>query len=187
MGIFDIILITLSLCADNFAVSTAACCSTNKYSIKDIEKVVFSFCTVGLVCLLGGYYGGKGLHKYISSWDHILAAVILLYIGVKMFRSTFGNTNKDENICPAINMHSYKTLFAMAVATNIDVLAVGISMAIYEVNIWLVALFLVCFISIAVGLGFMLGSKMGKMFGSKAEFAGGIVLVLLSLKIFWEG
>ena len=84
-------------------------------------------------------------------------------------------------------MRSYKTLFAMAVATNIDVLAVGISMAIYEVNIFVVALFLSCFIICAVNLGFIIGSKMGKILGSKAEMAGGIVLILLSFKIFWEG
>lgn len=187
MGIFDIILITLSLCADNFAVSAAACCGGAKYGLKEIEKVVFSFCTVGLICLLGGYYGGKSLHVYISSWDHILAALILLYIGGKMCKNAFKEIKDGADICPVINMHSYKTLFAMAVATNIDVLAVGISMAIYEVHISVVALFLACFISIAVSLGFILGSKIGKMFGNKAELAGGIVLVLLGFKIFWEG
>ena len=96
MGIFDIILITLSLCADNFAVSAAACCGAGKYGIKEIEKVGFSFCTAGLICLLGGYYGGKELHNYISSWDHILAALILFYIGWKMCKTSLRNIKKAE-------------------------------------------------------------------------------------------
>ena len=187
MGILDIILITLSLSVDNFVVSAAACCNVKKYCIRDILRVILSFCVVGIVCLLGGYYGGKGLHNYISAWDHILAAVILLYIGGKMCKAAFKEMKTGDNTCPATDMHSYKILFAMALATNIDVLAAGISMAIYQVNIWLVALFLISFISGAVALGFSLGSKLGRILGSKAEMAGGIVLILLSIKIFLEG
>ena len=187
MGIVDIILITLSLSVDNFAVSAAACCNVRKYAVKDIGKVVFTFCAVGIVCLLGGYYGGRGLHNYISAWDHILAALILLYIGAKMCKTAFKEIKTGDITCQAIDMHGCKIMFAMAVATNIDVLAAGISMAIYQVNIWLVALFLTAFVSAAVSLGFTLGSKLGKMFGSKAEMAGAIVLILLSIKVFLEG
>ena len=95
--------------------------------------------------------------------------------------------NFPPEILPLAILRPISGSASMAVATNIDVLAAGISMAIYQVNIWLVALFLTAFVSAAVSLGFTLGSKLGKMFGSKAEMAGGIVLILLSIKVFLEG
>ncbi len=182
----DIILITFSLSIDNFAVSTASSCCGIKFGLKQIMKVMFAFSFIGFLCLISGYYGGIKLQGYISSWDHLLAALILLYIGAKMIKGAFSPA-QEQQACSKLDMRSLKVLFAMALATNIDVFAAGVSIAIYKVNIFEVLAFLVFFICSAVSLGFGLGSKLGSRLGNKAEILGGAALILLSLKIFLEG
>ena len=75
----------------------------------------------------------------------------------------------------------------MALATNIDVLAVGISLALYKVNIWLISITLCIYIISATLLGIYLGTVLGAKFGKKAEFCGGLVLLLISIKILVRG
>lgn len=186
MSILDIILITFSLSIDNFAVSTASSCCGLKFGFKQILKVMSAFSFVGFLCLILGYFGGVKLHNYISSWDHILAPLILFYIGAKMIKGAFEEKDSPQ-ACSKLDMRSLKVLFAMALATNIDVFAAGVSIAIYNVNILKVLAFLIFFICSAVALGFTLGAKLGARFGNKAEIVGGAALVLLSIKIFWEG
>lgn len=186
MDILDIILLTLSLSIDNFAVSVASSCCGVKTGVKQILKVALSFSFTGLIFLSAGYYGGGKLLKFISSWDHIIGPLILFYLGAKMIKAAFPG-KEEKSVCHRFDMNGLKVLLALAVATNIDVLAAGVSMAALEVKIFAVAVFLFLFVSSAVVLGFALGSKMGARFGDTMEAVGGAVLILLSLKIFLEG
>lgn len=184
MDILDIILLTLSLSIDNFAVSAASSCGGGKAGRAQSAKAALSFSLTGLIFLSAGYYGGGKLLKFISSWDHIIGPLILFYLGAKMIKGAFSKRD-DSPVCR--NMNSLKVLLALAVATNIDVLAAGVSIAALEVKIMAVALFLFLFVNSAVLIGFGLGAKLGGRLGDKTEAAGGIVLILLSLKIFLEG
>lgn len=187
MNIIDIILITFSLSIDNFAVSAASSCSGKGFSCAHIAKVACTFCAVGVLFLFCGYFGGVKLLGYISSWDHIVGPLILFYIGGKMIKGAFFGGNDDSECHSRLDMRGLKVLLALALATNIDVLAAGVSMAAFEVNITAAALFLVFFVCLAVALGFTVGSRLGRSFGNKVEIVGGLVLIGLSVKIFLGG
>ena len=129
-----------------------------------------------------GYFLGKAFEKYITSLDHWIAFILLGLIGAMMIKESF---EKDEDEADA--SLSVKTMVVMAIATSIDALAVGISFGVLpDVNIT-AAVSLIGIITLALC---MVGVKVGNIFGakykSKAEFAGGIILVLLGTKILIE-
>ena len=146
-------------------------------------KVCLAFVGTGVVCLLFGFFGGKGLDKLIGDYDHWVAFFILAYIGTKMILNIF-KKDGEEHTCP---LNSFKTLMIMALATNIDVLAIGISLALYKVNIWLVLITLCACITTATLIGVYIGNILGTKLGKKAELCGGIVLLLVSIKILIGG
>ena len=183
MKFFEILLICLSLSLDNFAVAASAGCDKKDLPFARIFKVCLAFVGAGIVCLLAGFFGGKELGKIIGDYDHWAAFFILAYIGTKMILNVF---KKDDgtNSC---TLTSFKTLMIMALATNIDVLAIGISLALYKVNIWLVSVTLCTCIITATLIGVYLGTMLGTKLGRKAELCGGIVLLLVSIKILIGG
>lgn len=183
MTIIEIILICLGLSLDNFTVSaSSACKKTEKVSFNTALKVAGIFTLTGVICLLCGFWGGVKLQKIIGAFDHWIAALILAYIGIKMMIDTFKTQNEVNCLLTSI-----KPLILMALATNIDVLAVGVSLAFYFTNIWLVLIILSVCIMIATLVGFLVGIKIGQKLGHWAEFLGGAVLFLISIKIIVQG
>ena len=183
MEFWEILLICLSLSLDNFAVAATAGCGHESVNIKRVIKVCSAFMGAGIICLLFGSFGGKELGKIIGNYGHWVAFFILAYIGTKMILNVFKKDDTKKS-CP---LTSFKTLMIMALATNIDVLAVGISLALYKVNIWLVLITLCVCIAAATSIGVYLGAILGCKLGKKAEFCGGIVLLLISIKILVQG
>ena len=172
----------MSLSLDNFAVTASAGCDNKDLPFARIFKVCLVFAGTGMVCLLLGFFGGKEIGKFIGDYDHWAAFFILAYIGTKMILNVF---KKDDGARCALT--SFKTLMIMALATNIDVLAIGISLALYKVNIWLVLTTLCACIMGATLSGVYLGTMLGSKLGKKAELLGGLVLLLVSIKILVEG
>ncbi|MBO4707857.1 MAG: manganese efflux pump [Elusimicrobiaceae bacterium] len=183
MEFWEILLICLSLSLDNFAVAATAGCSNKNLYFLRILRVCCAFVGAGIICLFAGFFGGKELGKIIGTYDHWVAFFILAYIGTKMILNIF----KPDGLNKACPLTSLKTLMFMAIATNIDVLAIGISLALYKVNIWLVLITLCICIAAATSIGAYLGAILGCKLGRKAEFCGGIVLLLLSIKILING
>jgi putative Mn2+ efflux pump MntP len=129
-----------------------------------------------------GYFLGVSFADFVSSVDHWIAFILLGIIGGNMLKESF---EKDES-CEVDPDFSFKTMLAMAVATSIDALAVGVSFAFLSVEIWSA----VATIGVTTFLLSIIGLKIGNIFGcrykSKAEFMGGAVLLLLGIKIFIE-
>lgn len=182
MSTLEVFFISLSLSIDNMAVATASGCSGKKHGILQIAKVAAAFALTGIICFIAGWFGGRNLETFIKDWDHWVAFALLGYIGFKMARQAF---SKEEDKCYDITKPS--TLFTMALATNIDVLAVGVSLALYNVSLPLVLSILTLCIISATALGFTLGRKLSGKLGKKMELAGGLVLIVLSFKILIEG
>ena len=182
MNFWEILLICLSLSLDNFAVAASAGCNIKELPFIRVLKVCFAFVGAGIICLLFGFFGGKELGKIIGSYDHWAAFFILAYIGTKMILNTF--KKEEKRTCP---LTSYKTLIIMALATNIDVLAIGISLALYKVNILLVLITLCACITTATLMGVYLGTMLGNKLGKKAECLGGLALLFISIKILIQG
>ena len=183
MEFWEILLICLSLSLDNLAVAATAGCSNKTVRFLHILKICCAFIGAGIICLFLGFFGGKEIGKIIGIYDHWVAFFILAYIGIKMVLNVLkpGNLNRS---CP---LTSFKTLMLMSLATNIDVLAIGISLALYKVNIWFVLITLCICIAAATSMGVYLGAILGCKLGKKAELCGGIALLLISIKILIQG
>jgi len=129
-----------------------------------------------------GWVLGKQFESYIVSFDHWVAFVLLGFIGGKMILESF---SKEEECCVR-EIPDIKELFVLAIATSIDALAVGITFAFLKVNIAEAVTLIGCTTFILSVGGVYLGSKFGAKYKNKAELAGGIILVLIGLKILLE-
>ena len=134
---------------------------------------------------LVGYILGNSFKSYIEPVDHWIALVLLCGIGLNMIKESFEKEEEEECEC-GCDSYGFKKMFVMAIATSIDALAIGVSFAFLQVNIWKAILF----IGLTTGAFSALGVYIGKWFGcrykSKAEFAGGFILVAMGLKILIE-
>lgn len=166
---------------DAFAVSVCKGLSMQKINFRKMATVGLWFGGFQALMPAIGYFLGTAFERYITSFDHWVAFALLTLIGVNMIREAF---SKDEE--KADDSLAFKTMLVMAVATSIDALAVGITFAFLDVNVLLA----VAFIGVTTFLLSAAGVKIGNVFGSKykakAEFAGGLILVLLGLKILLE-
>lgn len=189
---FEILLLALSLCIDTFAVSMSGSQSIRRASFVRLCLIVctFAFFQAGLA--LVGWIGGLSLHKLITSIDHWIAFVLLLYIGVKMIAEGAGNIRRagsgEETSC-RVNLLSVKTLLLSAVATSIDALAVGITLAIVDLpplKLW-GGIVLIALVTMLASLAWVFSGKwLGKRFGDWAQAGGGVVLIVIGIKILAE-
>ena len=184
MGLFELLLLAVGLSMDAFAVSVCKGLSMKKSSIRGSLICGAWFGGFQALMPLIGFFLGALFAEAIEAFDHWVAFGLLVLIGVNMLREAFGKEEEEEKPCEDF---SVKTMFLMAVATSIDALAVGISLAMAgDVNIFMA----VCLIGLTTFLLSAVGVKVGNVFGSKyekkAEAAGGIILILLGLKILLE-
>ena len=185
MGFFELVLLGVGLSMDAFAVSVCKGLAMKKATLKSQMTCGLWFGGFQALMPLIGFFLGAMFADAIKSFDHWIAFGLLALIGANMLKEAL------EKECDCCEEHdadmSVKTMFVMAVATSIDALAVGISLAMAgDVNIWAA----IALIGVTTcGLS-ALGVKIGNIFGSryekKAEFAGGVILILLGLKILLE-
>lgn len=128
-----------------------------------------------------GYLLGIRFQNIIVSVDHWIAFVLLAVIGGKMIAESV--ENKENSLDDKVDI---KTMFVLAIATSIDALAVGITFAFLNVNI-ITAISIIGIITFILSfIGVQIGSKMGDKFGNKSEIIGGIILILIGVKILLE-
>lgn len=182
MTVFEIFLIGIGLSMDAFAVSVCKGLSAGKVGFKHMALAGVWFGGFQALMPLIGYFLGSTFEKYITSVDHWVAFVLLALIGGNMLREGF--SKEEENINPSF---SFKTMIVLAVATSIDALAVGITFALLpDVNIVAAVSFIGATTFILSAIGLKVGNIFGTKYKSKAEIAGGIILILIGLKILLE-
>ena len=132
-----------------------------------------------------GYYLGNIFSTYIKAVDHWIAFLLLALIGANMLKEAFA---EECDCCDEKNADfSMKTMFTMAVATSIDALMVGVSLAMAgNVNIWMAILLIGIVTCLLSAFGVKVGGVFGNRFGAKAQIAGGVILILIGLKILLE-
>ena len=186
MGFVELFVLAIGVSMDAFAVSICKGLAMKKADLKGMVTVGGWFGGFQALMPLIGFFLGTLFAEAIESVDHWVAFGLLALIGVNMLKEAFGS--ECECGCEEQNADlSVKTMFVMAVATSIDALAVGISLAMAGgVNIWLsIALIgLTTFTTSAFGV--KIGSVFGGAFEKKAQIAGGVILVLLGAKILLE-
>lgn len=180
MGFIELLLIAVGLSMDAFAVSVCKGLSVKKVGVKHAALAGLYFGGFQFLMPVIGYLLGFRFESVIESIDHWVAFVLLAFIGGNMIKESFG---KAEELNDDFGV---RTMLLMAIATSIDALAVGITFAFLEVQILPAAgligvtTFLLSFVGIYIGNAF------GTRYKSRAELAGGIILVVIGVKILLE-
>lgn len=181
MGVVEIIIIGFSLAMDAFAVSLSKGLASGKYKIKNSIICGIWFGGFQMLMPLIGCFLGEKFASSIQAFDHWIAFILLALIGSNMLKEAFSDDEEEAGAS-----YSIKAMFPLAVATAIDALAVGITFAFLGVNIWLAVAIIGAITFITSGLGVKIGSIFGEKYAKHAEIAGGILLILMGLKILVE-
>ncbi len=181
MDIISIIAVAVSLGMDCFAVCVAAGMAVREGRILIIAKIAFLFGIFQAGMTSIGWISGTFIQSWIEPYDHWVAAILLAIIGGKMIHEGLSHAEEKK-----IDFHSMVVLLVLAVATSIDALAVGLSFATLQVEILFPALAIGVGAVIMSGVGFWFGDRFGAIIGSRAELIGGIVLILIGMRILGE-
>jgi manganese efflux pump family protein len=182
MNYLVIILTAIGLSMDAFAVAIASGGSITEKRTLQAFRIGGSFGFFQMIMPLIGWALGESLKRYITSFDHWIAFGLLAFIGLKMLRESF-----DREACqrPAEPM-TRRRLFFLSIATSIDALAVGVSFAFLDYPVFLAAL-VIGLITFAISFaGVFIGHFCCCLWGQRAERAGGVLLILIGLKILIE-
>lgn len=184
MGFLELFLIAVGLSADAFSVAVCKGLNMRKLNLKHAYIIALFFGVFQAVMPLIGYFLGTSFSSYIESFDHWIAFALLAFIGGKMVIETIREKDgEEEEKTDSLNIGE---LTVMAIATSIDALAVGITFAFLKVNI-IPSVLLIGVTTFALSLGgVLIGNRFGAKYKSKAELAGGIILILIGVKILLE-
>ena len=181
MGVLELVLLSIGLGMDAFAVSVCKGISMKKMNWKKAITIGLYFGGFQALMPVIGYYICSAFESLITNIDHWIAFILLGIIGGKMIKDSFANESENCN-----DDVSFKTMFVLAVATSIDALAVGITFAFLNVNV-ILAVSLIGIITFCLSvIGTKIGSQFGDTYERKAELVGGCILILLGTKILLE-
>ena len=182
MGILELLILAIGLSMDAFAVSVCKGLAMKKLEFKNMAIVGLWFGGFQALMPTIGYFLGVQFKNQITAIDHWIAFVLLGIIGANMIKEACSKDDEEE---VKANL-DVKTMFMLAIATSIDALAVGIRFAFLSVTLVHAVTFIgiTTFILSAVGVG--IGNIFGTKYKAKAEIAGGIILILLGIKILLE-
>lgn len=182
MGILSVILLSCALAADAFAVSLCKGFSVKKVELRHCAVVGLYFGGFQALMLLLGYFLGVAIGGFIESIDHFIAFGLLTLIGAKMIKESF-----SPQTCEADSAEfGYRAMLPLAIATSIDALAVGVSLAIEKINIAFCAIAIGVITALLSIIALKIGNRFGLFLGNKAALLGGIILICIGVKILWE-
>ena len=185
MGVVELLILAVGLSMDAFAVSVCKGLAMKKAGAKELCIVGCWFGGFQALMPLIGYFLGTAFEQYITSFDHWIAFALLTLIGANMLREAFSN---DEEESAGASL-SFGTMLVLALATSIDALAVGITLTFLVESIGYL-IFAVLSIGIITFILSAIGVRVGNLFGVKykkgAVISGGVILILLGVKILLE-
>jgi putative Mn2+ efflux pump MntP len=179
MTFLEILLIALSMSMDAFAVCLGAGTQSRTSGPRPVFRLAFHFGLFQFLMPIIGWLAGTTVVHYISAYDHWVAFGLLAFVGVRMIRSGFDPQDSEQKNDPSRGW----TLVLLAFATSIDALAVGFSLGVVGITIWYPAVVIGVVTGLLSWLGIFLGNRLGQKFGKRMEIIGGIVLILLGLRI----
>jgi putative Mn2+ efflux pump MntP len=182
MSFISIFLIALALSMDAFSVATAIGAAGSKLNSYAVLRLATAFGIFQFVMPILGWLLGRTVVSYIADYDHWIAFALLVIVGLRMIKEYFGKDEKERTKDPTKGW----SLLILSIATSIDALAIGVSLAVLDTNIYYpsVVIGVVCFIITALGMIF--GKKLSRILGKKAVLLGGIVLIAIGIKIVVE-
>jgi putative Mn2+ efflux pump MntP len=178
MVILELVLLGIVLSLDTLAVSISTGLKNSRIVFREAVGVAFVLAFFQSLMPFLGWLGGSQVEKYFSSADHWISFGLLFLLGIKMISEAF---SKEDG--KSYNPMLFTALIAMALATSIDALVVGVSLAFIDYNIYL-AIAIIGMITFLVSMiGMLLGKSVNGRYGKKAEVAGGIMLIAIGVKI----
>lgn len=207
MNFLTVFFIAVGLAMDAFAVSVSTGMTVCDFNWKHNLKMSLLFGIFQFAMPVAGFFGATRFRSYIESFDHWIAFALLVLIGGKMFWEAIFSRGEAELVasapdCPvpygaaapdggkkglmAADMLTSRRLLVLAVATSIDALAVGVSMAFLQVDIWWPSVLIGAVAFAFSCAGGFLGCRIGPVLGKIAEIAGGLILVGIGVKILLD-
>lgn len=182
MSTLELFIIAVGLSMDAFAVAICKGLSVKELRPKHMLIVGLYFGAFQGLMPLAGYFLGKQFEEYITKYDHWIAFALLCVIGGNMIREAIAGEEEDCGCSFCV-----KAMVPMAIATSIDALAVGVTFGFMpDVNIWFAVAFIGIITFTLSAAGVKIGNVFGAKFKSKAELAGGVILILMGIKILLE-
>ena len=183
MTIIEIILLSVALSVDSFAVSLSGSVSLGTLDWKKVCRAAGGLALIQTVFLCGGLFFGTTIGALVTEWGKYLAFAILLYLGITMIRESHRD-EEDER-----DLSSLGRIFSAGVATSIDAIAAGASLGltgISKTDAWLLYSTTLLVTALFSTLGMVCGTAIGRKFGQKSKFAAGIVLVIIGIRIILQ-
>ena len=181
MSLVELFILAVGLSMDAFAVSICKGLSLGKITKKHMAVAGAWFGGFQALMPLIGYFLGSFFADMITKYAHWIAFLLLIIIGGNMLKEAMGEDEKVDACMDA------KEMFLLAIATSIDALAVGVTFAFLKVQIVPAVSFIGCVTIVCSAIGVKIGSIFGYKYRSKAEFCGGVILILIGLKILLNG
>ncbi len=180
MSNLEIILLALALSIDAFAVSLSVAATGRAHGTRATFRLAFHFGLFQFMMPVLGWTAGHALEPLIAAFDHWIALGLLALIGTRMIHASFAKTQAQEPGDPTRGF----TLMALSIATSIDALAVGLSLAILRTDIWWPSFVIGIVTGTVCLIAIRLGRRLNGAIGKRAEFVGGVILIVIAIRIF---
>ena len=183
MNITATVLLAFGMSMDAFAASIGKGATLHKPKFSEALRTGLIFGAVETLTPLIGWGLGMLASKFVLEWNHWVAFILLVFLGILLFTEGVGGGNEEEG--EPLRRHSFWLLVTTAIATSLDAMAVGVGLAFLQVNIIATALAIGCATLIMSTLGIMVGRFIGPLLGKRAEILGGAVLIGIGAQILW--
>ena len=174
--------LALALAMDAFAVALGTGAVLSRLTGRHLFRLGFHFGLFQALMPVIGWLAGLTIMQWVEAWDHWIAFSLLTIIGGRMIYEAFSDEEKTDDRDPTKGL----SLVLLSIATSIDALAVGFSLSVIGVSIWMPALVIGLVAGVLTIAGMLLGSRIGNRWGSRVEIFGGVVLIAIGIKILIE-
>ena len=174
--------LALALAMDAFAVALGTGAVLSRLTGRHLFRLGFHFGLFQALMPVIGWLAGLTIMQWVEAWDHWIAFSLLAIIGGRMIYEAFSDEEKTDDRDPTKGL----SLVLLSIATSIDALAVGFSLSVIGVSIWMPALVIGLVAGVLTIVGMLLGGRIGDRWGTRVEIFGGLVLIAIGLKILIE-
>jgi putative Mn2+ efflux pump MntP len=182
MDIIGILIIALGVAMDAFAVSLGVGTNRAANNKRSVLRLAFHFGIFQGMMILLGWLAGSTIARWISQFDHWIALFLLIFVGINMIRSGLNQESESYKTNPTRG----SLMVVLSVATSLDALAVGISLALIKTPIIMSAI-IISLITFGLSLvGLLAGNRLGKKFGKRMEILGGLILIGIGFRILFS-
>jgi len=183
MGGWSLLAVAVALAMDAFAVAVVAGLTLVPLRTRHVCRMAFSFGLFQALMPLAGWAVGSAVHRHVAAWDHWVAFGLLAFVGAKMVLAGFRGHDAERGAHdPTVGWN----LFLLSIATSVDALAVGLSLAMLGTRILFPALVIGVVAAGLTAIGMTLGRRIGALWGRRVEVLGGLVLVAIGIRIVVE-